>query len=69
MQPGPSHSNQRRMLRKSIGPQRVPSYYGMIETEMAKLTTELHNIKGSPINTIRRHVDAYLWASLFEANF
>ncbi|PVG01723.1 cytochrome P450 [Serendipita vermifera] len=54
IQAGPSHSNQRKMLRKSIGPQRISSYYDMIETEMAKLTTVLHKTEGNPADVIKR---------------
>ncbi|PVG01722.1 cytochrome P450 [Serendipita vermifera] len=52
-QPGPSHSNQRRMLRRSIGSQHILSFSGMIETEMAKLATVLRTFSGSPVDTIQ----------------
>jgi hypothetical protein len=54
LQPGPTHSNQRKMLRKSIGPQRISSYFDTIESEMAKFTTVLHKFKGNPANTVQR---------------
>jgi cytochrome P450 len=48
LQPGPHHSNQRKMLRRGIGPQRVGSYDPIIESEIAKLMTELERFQGNP---------------------
>jgi cytochrome P450 len=56
LQPGPSHSNQRKMLRKSIGPQRVASYNNLIQAEVAKLMLTLQNLKGSPVRAIQKYV-------------
>lgn len=56
LQPGPSHSNQRKMLRKSIGPQRVTIYNTLIETEAAKLMLTLQTLKGDPARTIQNVV-------------
>ncbi|PVF92948.1 cytochrome P450 [Serendipita vermifera] len=53
IQPGPNHSNQRKMLRKSIGPQRVSSYNTVIEAEVARLMTTLRDLKGNPGDTIQ----------------
>lgn len=46
--PGPSHSNQRKMLRKGIGPQRIGSHNHLIEGITAKSMLTLHDAKGDP---------------------
>jgi cytochrome P450 len=51
IQPGPSHSNQRKMLRRGIGPQSVGSYDPSIEVEVAKLMEE--TLKVYPILPFR----------------
>ncbi|PVF97330.1 cytochrome P450 [Serendipita vermifera] len=53
IQPGPSHSNQRKMLRRGIGPQRVGSYDPTIESEVAKFMQELVSFEGHPYLTVQ----------------
>lgn len=53
LQPGPSHSNQRKMLRRAIGPQRVGSHDPRIELEVAKLITLLNTFQGTLINPVQ----------------
>lgn len=48
IQPGPHHSNQRKMLRRGIGPQRVGSHDSIIEKNASKLMIELQKFKGDP---------------------
>jgi hypothetical protein len=54
LQPTFSHSNQRKMLRRGIGPQRVGSHDPLIESEAARLMYELVPFKGNPAPTIQR---------------
>lgn len=42
----PTHANQRKMLRRGIGPQRIGSHNHIFEKVAAKLMLELHNLKG-----------------------
>ncbi|PVG01693.1 cytochrome P450 [Serendipita vermifera] len=49
-----SHSNQRKMLRQAIGPQRVGSHDFMIESTVANLMVELETFQGNPNLTIQR---------------
>ncbi|PVF97327.1 cytochrome P450 [Serendipita vermifera] len=56
IQPGPHHSNQRKMLRRGIGPQRIGSYDSLIETAVAKLMAELETFQGNPSPTILRSI-------------
>ncbi|PVF92944.1 cytochrome P450 [Serendipita vermifera] len=51
--PGPIHTNQRKMLRKSIGSQNVSNYNSFIEGEVVKLAIALHGCKGNPAHTIQ----------------
>lgn len=48
MEPGPSHSNQRRLLHQGVGPQRVGSHNHVIENTTAKLMLELQGLQGNP---------------------
>ncbi|PVF92957.1 cytochrome P450 [Serendipita vermifera] len=48
LQPGHHHTNQRKMLRRGIGPQRIGSYDSWIESSVAKLMPELENFQGNP---------------------
>ncbi|PVF93462.1 cytochrome P450 [Serendipita vermifera] len=50
----PSHVNQRKMLRKAMGPQRVGSHDITIESTVAKLMLELETLQGNPNHTIQR---------------
>ncbi|KIM28343.1 hypothetical protein M408DRAFT_329443 [Serendipita vermifera MAFF 305830] len=56
IQPGPSHSNQRKMLRRGIGPQRVGSHTPNIEKNTGKLMLTLHSLEGNPHSEIMRNV-------------
>jgi cytochrome P450 len=57
LQPGPSHSNQRKMLRRGIGPQKIGSYDTTIELEVAKFMPGLEAFQGHPFLTIQRYVE------------
>ncbi|KIM28320.1 hypothetical protein M408DRAFT_23723 [Serendipita vermifera MAFF 305830] len=48
IQPGPHHSNQRKMLRRGIGPQRVRSHDPIIEKNVAELMIKLQTFQGNP---------------------
>jgi hypothetical protein len=50
------HSNQRRMLRQTIGPQRVASHDPMIESAVENLMVELETFQGNPNLVIQRYV-------------
>jgi cytochrome P450 len=54
---GPSHSNQRKMLRKGIGPQRLGGHNPIIERITAKLMLELRDFKGDPPSLVMKCVD------------
>jgi cytochrome P450 len=56
VQPGPNHSNQRKMLRRAIGPQRVASYDPTMEFEVAKFMLELGTFQGHPFLTLQLYV-------------
>ncbi|KIM28318.1 hypothetical protein M408DRAFT_329423 [Serendipita vermifera MAFF 305830] len=47
-QPGLHHSNQRKMLRRGIGPQRVGSHDPIIEKNITKLMLTLQRFQGDP---------------------
>ncbi|PVF93579.1 cytochrome P450 [Serendipita vermifera] len=53
VQPGIHHSNQRKMLRRAIGPQRVGSHDPLIESVVAKLMTVLNTFEGNPNDVIQ----------------
>lgn len=54
VQPNSHHSDQRKILRKAIGPQRVGSYDSMIESEVAKLMPKLLSFTGDPSYTVKQ---------------
>ncbi|PVF93563.1 cytochrome P450 [Serendipita vermifera] len=56
IQPTAHHSNQRKMLRKAIGPQRIGSHDPLIECEVGKLVHELAAFKGNPNLILQRLV-------------
>jgi cytochrome P450 len=56
IQPGPRLSEQRKMLRRGIGPQRVGSHDEKIEKHATRLMVSLNNFKGSPRELIQRSV-------------
>ncbi|PVF92950.1 cytochrome P450 [Serendipita vermifera] len=51
MQPGHTHSLQRKMLRRSIGSQRVGSYNSLIEIEVTEFMAVLADFEGNPVRT------------------
>jgi cytochrome P450 len=55
--PGPSHSNQRKMLRRGIGPQRLGDHNPIVERTTAKLMSELRNFTGDPQSLLLKCVD------------
>jgi len=57
-QPGPHLSQQRKMLRRSIGPQRVGSHDEKIEQNATRLMLELKTFEGNPNPLIIRSVSA-----------
>ncbi|PVF93578.1 cytochrome P450 [Serendipita vermifera] len=56
IQPGPHHSNQRKLLRRSIGPQTVKRHDIFIESEVVKLMTVLSTFQGNPSDTMQHCV-------------
>jgi cytochrome P450 len=56
IQPGPRFSEQRKLLRRGIGPQRVGSHNEKIEKHATRLVVALNNFKGSPRKLIQRSV-------------
>ncbi|PVF97326.1 cytochrome P450 [Serendipita vermifera] len=52
-QPGFHHSNQRKMLRRAIGPQRVGSHDPRIEYEISKLLIALNTFQGTPLDVLQ----------------
>jgi hypothetical protein len=54
LQPGPHFSEQRKMLRRGIGPQRVGSHDEKIEKNTIRLMPELGQFGGSPRSLIQR---------------
>ncbi|PVF92956.1 cytochrome P450 [Serendipita vermifera] len=48
LQPGAPLANQRKMLRRGIGPQRIGSYDHLVESSVAKLMAELETFQGNP---------------------
>ncbi|PVF97367.1 cytochrome P450 [Serendipita vermifera] len=48
MPPGAHHANQRKMLRRAIGPQRVGIHDSLIESEAVKLMPALNAFQGNP---------------------
>jgi cytochrome P450 len=54
IQPTSHHANQRKMLRRTIGPQEVAAHDTLIESAVAKLMPELVTSQGDPIPSIQR---------------
>jgi cytochrome P450 len=54
MQPGPRHSNQRKMLRRGIGPQAIGSYNPLIEKTATNLMLSLQDFEGNPHHLLLR---------------
>ncbi|KIM28319.1 hypothetical protein M408DRAFT_69838 [Serendipita vermifera MAFF 305830] len=52
IQPGPDHSNQRKMLRRGLGPQRVGSHDQTIEKNVTQLMLSLRSSQGDPHHLI-----------------
>lgn len=53
LQPGPSHSSQRKILRRAVGPQSVGSHDPVIEATVMKFMNELNTFQGCPIDVIQ----------------
>jgi hypothetical protein len=66
LQPGPSHSNQRRVLRQSIGPQTVGSHDNIIEATVQLFMTELDAFRGSPKELIQVYVRQLLLSEIID---
>jgi hypothetical protein len=49
------HANQRKMLRRGIGPQRIGSHNALIESEIAKFMLELETFQGDPFQAVQRY--------------
>ncbi|PVF97375.1 cytochrome P450 [Serendipita vermifera] len=56
LQPNLHHSNQRKMLRKAVGPQRVGSHDPLIESDATKFMTSLSTFKGAPLHLIQQFI-------------
>jgi hypothetical protein len=56
VQPGPYFSEQRKLLRRGIGPQRVGSHDEKIEKHATHLMVALNSFEGSPHELIQRSV-------------
>jgi hypothetical protein len=56
LEPGPHHSEQRKMLRKGIGPQRIGSHGEKVEKNADKLMLTFNNFRGDPFPHILRCV-------------
>ena len=59
IQPGPHLSEQRKMLRRGIGPQRVGSHDEKIEKHATRLMVALNNFQGNPRKLIQRSVPTF----------
>jgi hypothetical protein len=56
LQPGPHLIEQRKMLRRGIGPQRVGSHSENVEKNTTKLMLELSQFEGNPRELIKRYL-------------
>jgi hypothetical protein len=56
LQPGSHLSNQRKMLRRAIGPQRVGSHDSRIESDVAKLAIVMNTFQGAPVDIVQEYV-------------
>lgn len=56
-QPGPSHSEQRKMLRRTIGPQNVGRHDATIESMARKILNGLNKFQGCPTSVIHLALD------------
>jgi hypothetical protein len=59
LQPGHHFSTQRKMLRRSLGPQAVGSHDINLESEVAKFMTVLDTFQGHPGETVREYVQHF----------
>jgi len=60
IQPGPHFQEQRKMLRRGIGPQRIGSHNEKIEKHATRLMVALNSFKGSPHELIQRSALTFL---------
>ncbi|KIM28306.1 hypothetical protein M408DRAFT_329415 [Serendipita vermifera MAFF 305830] len=56
IQPGPLHSERRKMLRRGIGPQRVVSHDYVVEKNVNRLIVKLQSVQGDPQPVVARAV-------------
>jgi hypothetical protein len=56
VQPGIHHSNQRKYLRRAIGPQGIASHETRIEIEVTKLIPILSKFQGNPNDQMQKWV-------------
>jgi len=61
LQPGQHHSDQRKMLRRGIGPQRVGSHNDKIEKNTAELLMALQGFEGNPFSSLLRFVPVSIY--------
>jgi cytochrome P450 len=54
LQPGNDLTNQKKILRRVIGPQAVGEYDGFIQSEVAKLLEDLSEFTGDPYSLLSR---------------
>lgn len=55
-QPGPLFNGQRKVFRKALGPQTVPSYDGLIEQNIGPFLQALSGYSGDPHSVIVKYV-------------
>ncbi|PVF93570.1 cytochrome P450 [Serendipita vermifera] len=60
LQPGHHFSTQRKMLRRSLGPQQVSGHDPRVESEVVKLMTKLNTFQGHPGDTILNFIGEML---------
>lgn len=65
IQPGPHHSNQRKMLRRVIGPQTVGQHDPLIESTVAKFMTVLETFQGNPNDLVQYCVGEFISKAAF----
>ena len=52
LNPSPSHTESRRIFRHLIGPKKLPRYDVVLQTQLAKLTKDLHGFSGHPLKVV-----------------
>jgi cytochrome P450 len=59
IQPGPDHFNQRKLLRRAIGPQGIENHNNIIESSVQQCMAELATFQGNPNSVIERYVTGF----------